>query len=358
MTSQEVATQTPQQELVASVRSPDFKQQVALALPEGMKPERFVRVMVTALLDNPDLAKADFNSIFQAGLHAAKDGLLPDGREAAFVMFKDKATYMPMIGGFRKIAAEYGWSLRTRVVYANDEFEHVLGLEETITHRPVRPGVERGSLFAAYAVATHKDGRRELEVMYEEDIAKARAVSRAKDKGPWVEWPERMWEKTAGRRLFAKLPFDDSDRRIASVLEADLDPEKAATLVYGPGTAGNGGKAPPAGVIEHKAAPPPEPEAGSDMDEGSSFEAPEAAAMSPDVTAADIAGGFKIPRGKYENKTLRDLYEMGDEGVARIAYVIRNWKDPKDADLNAAALAFVKVYAPEVFLQVTTEAGS
>lgn len=377
--SNEIATRSPVQELVASIRTDEFKEQVGLALPEGMRPERFVRVMATALLDNPELADADPNSVFQAGLRCATDGLLPDGREAAFVMFGKKAAYLPMIAGFRRIAADYGWSLRTQVVHDADEFEYSPA-DGTIVHRPARPGVDRGEPIGAYCVAQHKDGRREVEFMSVAEIEKVRQTSRAKNSGPWVEWWERMAEKTVGRRSFKKLPLDDADRRVASLLAADDDPEAATTRIYGREDAAAETRA----VIEHKSEPsktgagegsggeaaaedpvtggdsaaPVEDEALAAEMEGSSFEPPTDAKTNPDVQAADIAGGFKIPRGTNEGTTLRELYEQGDKGIQRIAYVLRNWTDEKDADLHAAALAFVKVYAPEVFMQVTTETAA
>lgn len=223
--------QSPGQQMVAQVRSPQFKDQVALALPEDVKPERFVRAVVTALLASPDMQTSDADALFLAAMKAAQDGLLPDGREAAFVLFKGKAAYLPMIGGLRKIAAEYGWTIRTQVVYANDAFDWELGLEPTLRHRQTRPGEARGEMVAAYAIATHRDGRREFEVMQAEEIAKARAVSRAKDSGPWRDWPERMWEKTVGKRLFAKLALDPGDKRVASMLTDGVGDPVAA--VYG-----------------------------------------------------------------------------------------------------------------------------
>lgn len=220
-------------DVIATIRSDGFRQQIKDALPEGVTEDRFVRVAVTALRENQDLRNvADRQSLFGSLVKCAQDGLLPDGREAALVIFGSKVSYMPMIGGFRKIAAEHGWTLRTRVVYEHDDFEHTLGLDETIRHVPARAGAARGDLFAAYAVATHRDGRREIEVMYREDVEKVRNVSRAKSSGPWRDWPERMWEKTAGRRLFAKLPLDPADRRVASLLSSE--PGESARLLYGP----------------------------------------------------------------------------------------------------------------------------
>lgn len=231
----DIVVRTPQQELVAQIRGDGFKEQIAAALPANVTPDRFVRATVTALMQNPDLAtKASADSLFTSVIRCAQDGLLPDGREAALVIFVGKAAYLPMVGGFRKIAAEHGWGIRSAVVYANDEFEHEAGLEPRLLHRPVRPGAERGAKIAAYAIAVHRDGRKEIELMTAEEIGKVRAVSRASDRGPWVEWEERMWEKTPVRRLFAKLPLDPGDRRVARMLDAsELGPAAAADLLYG-----------------------------------------------------------------------------------------------------------------------------
>lgn len=223
------------QQMIAQIRSESFMQQIAMALPEGVTPERFVRATVTALMQNHDLAeKSSADSIFQSIIRCAQDGLLPDGHEAALVIFKGKAQYLPMIGGYRKIAAEHGWTIRTAVIYANDDFHYTLGLDPTLNHNPVRLGSDRGERIGAYAVGVHRDGRKEIEVMSAADVEKVRNVSRAKDNGPWRDWTDRMWEKTPGRRLFAKLAFDPGDRRIARIIATpDFEPEQAFQVMYG-----------------------------------------------------------------------------------------------------------------------------
>lgn len=235
MSNTEIVARTPQQELVAQIRGEQFSQQVALALPEGIPAHRFVRATVTALMQNPDLVKAETDSLFTSLIRCAQIGLMPDGREAAIVMFGNRATAMPMVGGYRKIAAEHGWSIRASVVFANDEFDHVQGMTETVTHRPVRPGQARGDRVAVYAVGTHRDGRKEVAVLYADDVEKVRRSSRSKDSGPWRDWTERMWEKTAARRLFQILPLDPADRRVVSVLNVEeLEPGDASRMLYGP----------------------------------------------------------------------------------------------------------------------------
>jgi hypothetical protein len=236
----------------------------------------------------------------------------------------------------RKIAAEHGWGIRSAVVYANDEFKYEAGLEPRLLHRPVRPGAERGVKIAAYAIAVHRDGRKEIELMTAEEIGKVRAVSRASDRGPWVEWEERMWEKTPVRRLFAKLPLDPGDRRVARVLDAsELGPAGAAELLYGPnGRAALPTPTPdeaPADVADVPAPdggdgqqaegpepspPPAEPSAPGPADPGTEAPPPGeefAGAEPPDPGAP--AAGFQAPADPAIQEALRQATEAGQHEV-------------------------------------------
>lgn len=233
MTGTDVATRSPIQELTAAIRGDQFLEQVRLALPGGTSADRFVRATVTALNQNPVLVTVDRASFFNAVLKCAQDGLLPDGREATIVEVKDKnvgkaAAYWPMIGGYRKIAADHGITLNAFVVYQNDEFDYTLGEAPHVHHKPPRLGEDRGEPIGAYAVATFADGRMVCppEVMSVQEIEKVRAVSRAakSEYGPWVNWWDQQARKTVARRLFKQLPLRDLDE-VASRIVAAADDE-------------------------------------------------------------------------------------------------------------------------------------
>lgn len=221
----EIAKRTPMQELVSSIRGEQFKQQVAMALPGGITPDRFVRVTVTALNQAPELVACERGTLFSAVIKCAQDGLLPDGREAALVKFGETATYMPMIGGLRKIAAKHGLSLAAYVVHENDEFDYELGIEPRITHKPPKLGDERGEPIGAYAVATDKrTSEKYLDVMSRGEIERIRQESKGKNSGPWQKHWSEMARKTVARRLFKQLPLGDLDDTDASIVEqADID---------------------------------------------------------------------------------------------------------------------------------------
>lgn len=232
MAGQELETRqkpTPLQELVASLRQPAFREEVKAALPGNVTPQRFVRIAITAVQQNPELVTAERNSVFRSLLACAADGLLPDAREAALVIFtvkgEKKAQYMPMIGGIRKVAGKSGWTISADVVYDGDEFDYWLGENPGLTHKPPKLGTPRGEVIGAYAVA-NGHGQKLFEVMARDEIERVRSVSRAKNAGPWVDWFEEMCKKTVGRRLFKKLPLRDHDEvseRIVKRMDVDVD---------------------------------------------------------------------------------------------------------------------------------------
>src|SRR5262245_10111967 len=93
------------QQAIDQIRSDEITIGIREALPEGVNFRQFQRAAANALIANDKLADADRKSLIMATIRAAADGLLPDNREAAFVLYGNKVQYLPMIGGLRKIAA-------------------------------------------------------------------------------------------------------------------------------------------------------------------------------------------------------------------------------------------------------------
>lgn len=197
----------------------EYTPQIAAALPSHIPLDRFKRVVITAVNQSPDLAKADRRSLFNSCVKAANDGLLPDGREAALVIFGGKVQYMPMIQGVLKRARNTGElaAASAQVVYERDQFSYSLGDDEHILHNPYI-GADRGKPVGAYAIAKLKDGTVQREFMSVAEIEKTRAVSRAKSNGPWVSWWSEMARKTVARRLFKWLPTSSD---LSSLFDAD-----------------------------------------------------------------------------------------------------------------------------------------
>lgn len=192
---------------------------IALTLPSQIKPEAFERVILTAINMQPALLGADRRSLFNACHKAAQDGLLPDGREGALVIFGKQVVWMPMTYGIIKKLRQSGEiaAVSARVVYANElaqgKFTFIIeDGQEKLRHEPILTG-ERGEPALVYASVRFKDGTVQHEPLTMTDIEKIRKVSRAARSGPWVDWLEEMMRKSAVRRLSKYLPLSAEDRR-------------------------------------------------------------------------------------------------------------------------------------------------
>jgi recombination protein RecT len=367
MTSQEVVQRTPQQEVVAQIRSDGFREQVALALPDNVTPERFARIAITALQASPQIVECENASIIRSLLQSAAMGLMPDGREAALVPYKGKAQLIPMIAGYRKIAGDFGWTIYTAIAYEKDEFEYEQGLDVRFRHKPVRPGTPRGEAIAAYAVGKHQDGRRELEVLTVEEVEKVRAVSHAgqKQDAPWVQWWEQMAEKTAGKRLFKKLPLSEDDKRVR-IIRASLEPADAAAALYGPQAraALEPGEAVDLQTGEITPAAEPSPAAngsedgggrpavpsGSQQAEGADPDGAQASSSPPVPSAPDddpepgaqaAPAAVVVPGGTHAGKTIAEIAAMGEQGGRWLSWAMRHPESPNvGAEFHAALMAY------------------
>lgn len=217
---------TPLAEIKQQLFAPEATAQFRMALPAHIPVERFQRIALTAITNNPDLMRADRRSLFNSCVRAAQDGLLPDGREAALVLFKDTAQYMPMVAGILKKVRNSGElaTISAHVVYSGDKFTYRLGDTEELIHEPPPLDKPRGEAVGVYAIATLKNGEKVREILTKPEVEKIRAVSRAKNAGPWVTWWEEMARKTAIRRLSKRLPMStDRDDELRKVIEADDD---------------------------------------------------------------------------------------------------------------------------------------
>ncbi len=216
-TQRDLATMPIEQALDAY--APSF----AAVLPSNITVDHFKRMVVTALNLNPELANADRRTLFNSCVKCASDGLLPDGREAALVIYRTKmkdrqgrdqwieaVQYMPMIAGIRKRLRNSGEvdSATAEVVHRKDRFKYALGDAAFIQHSPPPLDEDRGDPIGAYAIIRLASGEVIREVMGLKEIEKARAVSRAKDStaGPWVKWWSEMARKTVMRRAAKAAP--------------------------------------------------------------------------------------------------------------------------------------------------------
>lgn len=221
-------------------------------LPNHIPVEKFKRVVVVAVSQNPDLFHADRRSFFNAAQKCAVDGLLPDGRQAALVVYNTKTKvrlpdgtseerwvpavqYMPMIAGVRQRMRNSGevLSAEAHVVYRNDKFFQKFGDDPAIVHEPPPFGTERGDPVGAYAIIKLKNGEVLREVMDKQQIERVRAISKSKDGPAWKGWWDEMARKTVMRRC-AKAAPNSAD--VDTLLDRDEERPELQSLVELPGT--------------------------------------------------------------------------------------------------------------------------
>lgn len=171
-------------------------------------PDHFIRALITAAQINPELQACSFQSLWLACMHACRDNLLPDGREAAIVPFKSSATYIAMYQGLLKkfrASGQCKW-IGADVHRKGEIFEH--WIDQTGEHFKHVPGDdEQAAIDKVYAAALTKDGAFYVAVLSIGEINKIKATSKAsREDSPWSKWPSEMMKKTALRRLAKLLP--------------------------------------------------------------------------------------------------------------------------------------------------------
>lgn len=205
-----------------------MKAEVAKQLPKGVDPDRFIRTTITTVQMNPELLESDRSSLFASCMQAAKDGLLPDGREATIQIYNTKvgdtwvkkAQYMPMVRGLIKKMYEAGCSKIDGVaVYEKDEFTYELGDEPKISHKPYLGADDPGPVVASYAIVKLENGEVKREVMPRRDIEKVRDASKA-SKGPgWTNWYDQFAIKAVLKRIYKQVPGRSDE--FESVINSD-----------------------------------------------------------------------------------------------------------------------------------------
>ena len=114
------------------------KDQLAMALPKHMTPERMVRLALTAVGQSTKLAACDARSLFASVVVAAQLGLeIGVAGQGFLVPYKGKATFVPGWQGLVDLVARAGRaSVWTGAVFDGDFFDYALGDSPFVKHRP------------------------------------------------------------------------------------------------------------------------------------------------------------------------------------------------------------------------------
>lgn len=203
-----------------------MKGEIAKALPSVMTPERFTRIVTSAISTTPQLAQTTPQSFLGAMMTAAQLGLEPNTPlgQAYLLPYKNhgKLECQFQLGykGLIDLAYRSGQVtiIQAHEVRENDEFSYSFGLEPTLHHVPARG--DRGNVICYYAMFRTKDGGFGFEVMSREDVeAHARQYSKSYGNGysPWSTNFDEMAKKTVLKKCLKYAPLkSDFVRAVAS----------------------------------------------------------------------------------------------------------------------------------------------
>jgi recombination protein RecT len=191
------------------------KNQIQMALPKHMNPDRMLRIALTEMRTNPGLQECDPLSICGSIVQASQLGLEPGnslGHVYLIPFYNSKRRCKEcqlMVGykGLMSLARRSGQitSISARIVHERDSFQYKFGLDESIEHVPCEDE-DPGPLSHVYAVAKLKDGGIQFEIMNRAEIDKVK--NSLKYKNPvWESHYEEMAKKTVIRRLSKYLPL-------------------------------------------------------------------------------------------------------------------------------------------------------
>ena len=189
--------------------------QFATALPKHINSDRFVRIAITTIRQNPKLAQCNQESLLGALMVSAQLGLEPgtlgqcylipfENKKAGTVECQFQIGYKGLIELLRRsgqLSDIYSYT-----VYENDDFNIEYGLSRTLTHKPNFD--ERGEIKGFYAVAILKDGAKAFEYMTKDEVVKHEEKYRkgSYKNDVWNKNFEEMAQKTVVKKLLKWLP--------------------------------------------------------------------------------------------------------------------------------------------------------
>lgn len=189
--------------------------EIQKALPSVITPERFTRIVLSALSSTPELNNCSRESFLGAMMTAAQLGLEPNTPlgQAYLIPFRNgrkgtvDCSFQIGYKGLIDLAYRSGVkSIQVHEVFENDTFEYEYGLDPKLVHKPAL--TDRGSVVAYYAIFETAEGGTGFEIMSREDILKhAKAYSKSFGSGPWQTDFDAMAKKTVLKRVLKYAPL-------------------------------------------------------------------------------------------------------------------------------------------------------
>lgn len=241
-----------QQQSMAESKAPKTMQQyiksmegeIAKALPAVITPERFTRMVLSAISVNPKLAECTPKSFLGAMMTAAQLGVEPNTAlgQAYLIPYRNhgimECQFQLGYKGLIDLAYRSGEVsiIQAHVVHENDEFTYEFGLDPQLKHLPATS--DRGEAIAYYAMFKTKSGGYGFEVMSVDDArAHAKRYSKSAGNGPWQTNFDEMAKKTVLKKVLKYAPLKSDfvrgiaqDETIKTTISEDMYSEPDGTI--------------------------------------------------------------------------------------------------------------------------------
>lgn len=306
------------------LKSDAFKGEISKVLPDHCKPDRMLRVALTALTRTPKLANCTQQSFAKCLLDCSALGLEPDGRRAHLIPYGTECTLIVDYKGLAELAMRSGIFSQppmAQIVCEHDEFEWDRG---QITKHKIDWRKPRGNCYAVYCIAYTKDGGEIADVMTRDEVEAVRKRSRAANNGPWVtDWNE-MAKKTVFRRMSKWLPLSAD---LAEAFERDDDVPADIKRPETTGVSLSDLMTPKLAAEPEQNAEPPE-----DAEEAEASVRSNSSAESPDTPGDNSGGSSKSALSISENDQLDYEAALADatdeDGVWSVFnFYVKNFHD-------------------------------
>lgn len=187
--------------------------QFAAALPKHLDSERFTRIAITTIRQNPKLEGCTQESLLGALMTIAQLGLEPGILGQCYLIpYKNECQLQLGYKGMIELLRRTGQlsDIYAYPVYSNDEFSIEYGLERKLIHKPAFNNPDgRGKVTGFYSVAILKDGTHAFEYMTKDEIIKHEEKYRKDNykNDVWNKNFEEMAMKTVVKKMLKWLPI-------------------------------------------------------------------------------------------------------------------------------------------------------